>query len=429
MSESNTRAGRRRADEPVSSRRSAVGVAALTAYATAAEVRDPQLSVAVGAPTERSLPELGFHIGRIAPLPDQALDRIRSLGPSHVRVDVRLGADGWERDLSSAFGLARRIGCHIELGVRWDGGLDGGAVSDLVQSVPGGGILRRVLVLGSGAAIARRGDRQLVRDLVRARFPDVDVFASAGGDFVILNRGWEEIGGADGVSYAIKAQVHASDDLSVIESLDGQEATVITAVAKGGGLPVAVSSVSLGAGGPDDAPDPRQPSLFGACWVLGSISALAGAGARSVTYRGLVGAAGLIDGGSANDLGDRRAGGLVFPAYHVFADLADLAGVPSVRMLATTTTGDLPSAVLGVASDRRVRLLVGNLSSRAVHAAISGLRPGPVTQRVLGSSTASDACRDPERFRSASVERLTINGQITIDLEPFAIATISQHRG
>ena len=283
--------------------------------------------------------------------------------------------------------------------------------------------MRRLLVLGPGNKMATFRELHLVRDHVRERLPTAEVFAAAGDHFVTLNRGWDEVGEADGVSFAIQAQAHASDDLSVLESLDGQAAAVWTAIAKGGGLPVAVSSVALGSGGPNDPPDPRQASLFGACWTVGSFAALAWAGASSVTYMGLAGAWGLIDEGGSGGRASPHRASLLVPMYHV---LADLAQTPSSRLLETATSGVLPSAVLGIAVDRRIMLMVGNISTRTVRLTISGLAPGHVAWRVLDAATASIACRETERYRAKSVEEATVDGRVALDLGPFAIATISQ---
>ena len=422
MSESNARTSPGRTGGRSGMSRKPVMVAELINYATAPAAREARLSVAIGAPTTRPLPALGFHIGRVTAASDRTVERIRSLGPAHLRVDALLRNDGWEHDLPAASELARRVGCGIELGVRWDGSIDHGALSDLADSVTGNGILRRMLALGSGTAIPSRADQQVLREVARARFPGAAVFASAGADFGVLNRGWDEIVGADGVSYAIQAQVHASDDLSVIESLDGQASTVETAIAKGGGLPVGVSSVAMGPGGPNDAPDPRQPSLFGAGWTVGSIASLADAGAQSVTYLGIAGVDQLAVGPDEDGHGDVD-GDAVHPSYHVFADLAE---VRSGRRLETVTAGDLPSAVFGVVSTGGIRLLVANLSNCPVRAEVAGLGDGPGELRVLDASSATLACLSPERFRSASSRVATIDGQLTVGLAPFAVATISQ---
>ncbi len=405
-----------------------IPVAALVAYAARDRAdENARLTVTVEPGTGAFLPELGFLLGTMpATIPATALDRIGRLRPSHLRVDVRLGAEGWQTNLVAACELAARVGCPLELAVGWEHDLDIGQVRRLVDEIPSDGQVRRVLVRGAGVTIAPRVDQQRIRDVFKARFPRVDVVAAADGDFVILNRGWDNVGDVDGVSFAVQPQVHASDDLSIIESLDGQAHAVRTAVAKGGGRHVGVSPVALGPGGPADPPDSRHRSLFGACWTIGSIASLARAGAQSATYYGLVGAAGLMEGD--HDAGDdaRRTGGLVFPSYHVFADLAE---VQMGRLLATTATGDLPCSVLAVESDRGSCLLVGNLSALVVRLTVSGLGHGSWAHRVLDSVTAQTACRDPERFRAEPGEVVSVGDPFETALGPFAVATFIRRAG
>ena len=405
-----------------------ISVAALAAYA-ARDLGGPEgrLSVAVGRATGSSLPELGFPLGAMpAGIPDSALDHIRRLRPSHLRADLRLGTEGWQTNIVAALALADRVGCPLELAVGWEHDLDLGQVRRLADEIPNAGQVRRVLVLGSGTTIAPLADQQLFRDVFMARHPGVDILAGAGGDFVVLNRGWDNVGDVDGVSFAIQPQVHASDDLSIIENLDGQAHAVRTAIAKIGSRRVVVSPVSLGPGGPADPPDPRHRSLFGACWTLGSIASLARAGAQSATYYGLVGAAGLMDCDQDAGADAPRTGGLVFPSYHVFADLAEFR---SGRLLATIATGDLPRTVLGVESDHGRGVLVGNLSAQVVQLTMSGLGDASWVLRLLDSATAQVACRDPERFRAEPSEVVPVGDVFATELGPFAVATFIRRTG
>ena len=74
-----------------------------------------------------------------------------------------------------------------------------------------------------------------------------------------------------------------------------------------------------------DAVDPRQMSLFGAAWTAGSIKYLAESGAASLTYYETTGWQGLIERETGSPLPELfpSAPGMVFPLYHVFADVAE----------------------------------------------------------------------------------------------------------
>jgi hypothetical protein len=114
--------------------------------------------------------------------------------------------------------------------------------------------------------------------------------------FAELNRAWPELAGVDGVGYTICPQVHAADDISIMENSWGQADTVLTARARSGGRPVHVTSVAMigkfgpyPGGVPDIAVrssygDPRQHELFGAAWTVSSLRQLVDAEAASATY-------------------------------------------------------------------------------------------------------------------------------------------------
>jgi D-apionolactonase len=85
-------------------------------------------------------------------------------------------------------------------------------------------------------------------------------------------------------------QAHAFDDLSIVETLAGQTATVSSARAFVGHLPLAITPITLRrrprqgepvAWPPTDPrspDDPRQASAFVGAWTLGSLATLAGTG-------------------------------------------------------------------------------------------------------------------------------------------------------
>ena len=152
--------------------------------------------------------------------------------------------------------------------------------------------------------------------------------------------------------------MHAGDDLSLMENLAAQCDTVRSARDFAPGSKLAVGPVTLHrrpdpfAAGKSSgarelvAPDPRQRDDFGAAWTLGSIKFLAEAGADSVTYYQATGPFGLMD------------AEVLFPLYHVLADVGEFAGG---EVLATDSTEPRWLAALTLRKDDRLRVLVANL--------------------------------------------------------------------
>ena len=94
----------------------------------------------------------------------------------------------------------------------------------------------------------------------------------------------------------------------------------------------------------------RQASLLGAAWTVGELSALAGAGAASVTWYETTGWRGIIETTGGSPMPDRfpSVPGQVFPMWHVFADVAQWRD----GQLREVTAGD-PLRVVGLAGGDR----------------------------------------------------------------------------
>jgi hypothetical protein len=239
--------------------------------------------------------------------------------------------------------------------------------------------------------------------------------------------------------FTINPQVHAFDNASLVETLAAQAETVRSARAIVGKMPLGIGPVTLrppfnpnATGGvpepgPDRLPDPvdpRQLSLFGAGWTLGSIRHLAQAGADSLTYYETTGWRGLIertDGLTRRDLFPSKPGGL-FPLYHVFAALADLSGgeVPSVAV-----ADPLATEALAVRSGDRLGVLVASFvdAERRVSISLPALRDTSV--KVLDETTYEGAVDDVTFFVSGGEEIDTAEGTIALTLRPFAVACVS----
>src|SRR6185503_21235838 len=156
------------------------------------------------------------------------------------------------------------------------------------------------------------------------------------------NRDRPPANSASSICYSNNPQVHAFDNTTLIENLAGHGYNVETArtfTAR----PVVVSPITLrirnNASAAAEKPgalaelpsdvDPRQLSLFGAGWTLGSIARLAATGfVHSLTYFETTGWRGLMetDAGSPLPKLFPSEPGVVFPMYHVFADIAEFGG-------------------------------------------------------------------------------------------------------
>lgn len=146
---------------------------------------------------------------------------------------------------------------------------------------------------------------------IKKDFPNAMVGTGVNAYFAELNRTRPSIEKADFVSFTISPQVHAFDNVSLIENLEAQAEVIHSAKALFPQKPIFVSPVSLRqrfnvvatAAEPSPLPgqlpssvDIRQRTNFAALWTMGSLKYLSQAGAQLITYYETVGWKGWIQG-------------------------------------------------------------------------------------------------------------------------------------
>jgi hypothetical protein len=365
------------------------------------------------------LPEIGLGV---APGPEThgeaQITHLEALQPSHLRQDLELDGE-WEEALWDAAGLAHDTGAPLELalylGAQPQEQLE--AVAHLLPEldVP----VKRVLVYyDEGTESAEH--ELLLAQLAQAR-PETRLGGGTYRYFTELNRTRPDLRWADFVCYSLSPQVHAFDHVSLVETLPMHAWTVACTRRLYTTFPVAVSPVTLtprpkrepgATGRARPAADPRQPSLFTAAWVVGSLKYLAQAGARSVTYFETAGPAGIMD--SAEP-------GRVYPVYHVLADVLEH---PGALVLPTLSADPLRVESLALRWSDRTRVLVANLSLEPLEVEVSGL--GQVAWvRHLDETTAEQALGAPDEFRAAPwTEQSTHERTLVVALPACGVVTI-----
>ncbi|MFI5262376.1 MAG: hypothetical protein ACHQZR_07475 [Candidatus Limnocylindrales bacterium] len=369
------------------------------------------------------------------PLAAAEVARLRALGVDHLRVDVRLSTPTWHATLARAVRDARATGARLEIALFADHATLGlvGELTALLQPSE----VARVLVFDEPTAANQTTPIELF-EAVRARLASIAgscaLVGGTDGDFAELNRDRPPEGVFDGLVYAMNPQVHAFDDGSLVETLAAQATTVATARSFAGARPVLVSPVTLrqrfnpsatdaatpvAGGSLPPAVDARQMSLFAAGWTLGSLAALAGAGAASMTYFETVGWRGIMETGRgplpARPFASRV--GAVFPLYHLFADLADRRATTLVTAIPSTP---LEVAALAMHTPRGTRVLLANLTPGPLEVSVGPLASGTGQVRVLDTTTALEAMLTPARFRRRRQRISVERGSARLRLAPFA---------
>jgi hypothetical protein len=352
----------------------------------------------VGGALGATVPPIGLgSASHSEPLAAREVEHLRALAPAHLRVDVRRDDIGL---LDRALAEASALGCALELALFPNG--DRAFVAAVAETIRAAGVVvDRVLVLADDSEVTPLDEV----DLVRAALPGVTVGGGTNIYFNELNRNRPDPERLDVVAYSANPQIHAFDELSLVETFEAAGDTVRSTRAFSGDLPVAVTPITLrprfnavatveesgDGGGPPRQVDPRQPSLFAAAWTLGNAKSLAEAGVDSLTYFETTGLRGVLDGEP-------------FPLYHVLADLCALRGA-ELRSCESSA----PLSAVGLAAGDNV--FVANLEPRPATVRLEGVA-GPAT--LLRLSDASAPGRAEERVDDVS----------TLQLRPFEIVRI-----
>ena len=239
-------------------------------------------------------------------LSDRIIKRLSVSGLDHIRADILLSDPDCADRIKHSFQYSRETAIPIHLALyfsldpedEWrffmeyvrDESITPASVSILTLEAP----VTPLSVLS-------------ILPKIKAFFPGIPIGFGTPYYFTELNRNRpQDWVGLDFIVFSSSPQVHAFDTASMVETFEGQEATVESGRQFLPGLPVHVSPVSLfprfnpdaTAGGYGNLlhvnpPDERQYSLFVAGWTLGCLSALAKQKVSLIDFYEVAGSRGL----------------------------------------------------------------------------------------------------------------------------------------
>ena len=392
----------------------------------------------------RPLPVLGLGLAtHNEPLREQEVERLRALPLAHVRCDLHLGQPDWPACWGRAVRQARRLNLPLELALHLPRNLDaipGSFPAKLASSVVA---LARVLALREGEAATSEASLKAVRQLLGRRAGSTPVGAGTNAHFCELNREqalgkvpWRE---ADFLFWPITPQVHAFDDLSLVETLEVLGDTIATAGAFAPGKPCVVSPVTLkprfnavatteeaATTEPNKLPpnvDPRQCSLLAAGWTLGSLAALMAAGAASITYYETTGWRGVMEtiSGLPGAVGFPSLAGRVFPMYFIFAALQ---GSSEGAVPVLSVAGQVTAMALRDRRGRR-RLLLANLQGERQTVEFR-LPKGLWKIYTLDERNYLRYLRRPAAWRDMAAGECVQQTKFELELGPYVLAALQE---
>lgn len=282
------------------------------------------------------LPRIGIaKSGKKVALDNIELETLKIISFDHYRVDVKFDNPDWIHDLNNALKETEILGYKIELVLflTENASIE---INNLIEVVkPFEQLISSFLILEYKTRISNNLQFDTVYNTIKHHFAHLKIGAGTDANFAELNRS-DLKDNFDFVSFSICPQVHAFDNLSLIENIAAQKYAVKSCHRKFENAPVHVSPVTLRqrfnavetssesenkpAGMPSRL-DYRQPSLFTAAWTLGSIKALTEADAASVTYYETVGETGIFQGSEPTDFPEvfHSKPGMIFPVWYIFS--------------------------------------------------------------------------------------------------------------
>ena len=388
----------------------------------------------------KPLPAIGLGVASHgALLADTDVELLRELNPAHLYVSLDLTREGWRDALRQA---AEQTGAlDAALAIEAIAGADGAGLRELARELAGLDVpIDRVLAFAEGKLDTTGAVMAVANEAIEAGEIDAPVGGGTRGYFTELNRAAQTLPLSlmEVVGYTITPQVHAFDNASLTETLAAQPETVRSARAFIGDRKLAVGPITLkppfnpNATGPDPKPEPgelpaavdaRQPSLFAAGWLIGSLNALGNADVDTLTYFETTGWRGVIE---RRDHPLRVEAfhswpGMVFPIYHVLADVAEF----RAGSILPVELGDgLRVQALALGVEDRVRVLLANMTDESVDATLRLSGAVEALVRRLDDRSYTIAASEPAAFRGSKEPAPVENGAVTVNLRPYAVATL-----
>ena len=339
-----------------------------------------------------------------------SMPALGALNAAHLRVDLKLNDAVYPELLrrAAASATANRASLELALFVSNDAEAE---LKPLAKSTAGLRVARYLVFHNDEPATGEKWLR-----IARQHLKGAPVGGGTNQYFAELNRARPVLETIDLAAYSINPQVHAFDNLSLVENLSSQGDTVRSARQFLGTKPIAISPVTLRprfnqVSKQPTSPDPRMSSLFGAAWTLGSIKYLSEASAASVTYYEAFGKAGVMTSPDA-----------VFPIYHVLADVSEFAGG---EVTEGASSDKFKAAGLSLSKGSKRCCIAANFSAevQVVRWSKAGMG-GRVRVKSLDEHSYADATGKPKEWRARPGRLVEMGQDLEITLLPYAVVRV-----
>jgi len=303
------------------------------------EKNDEKIFFRVGKQVAGKLPDIGVGVSsRTQPLTVHEAGILKNVRFSHIRGELHLFSMHWEKQYAVLSGESLRVAIPAEICLIFGNNPRDELAKFLSLYHQSPVPVARIIVLSGNAKATSTNLLSIVIPAIRMEFPGIPAGTGTNCNFAQLNRSRPEFKDIDFVTFAVHPQEHASDERTLVENTAAQQYAVQSAVKFETHKPVIVSPVTIQRrfnanrnnyeAFTDDKEiplgvDPRQMSLFGAAWTVGSLKYLLESEVTSITYYESVGERGLFMGEHSSrwpgQFNSNRE--MIFPVFHIFRTL------------------------------------------------------------------------------------------------------------
>jgi hypothetical protein len=369
-----------------------------------------------------NLPELGLCIsGSGKPFHKNSIRIIRALRPDHLRSDIRLYEKGWQISAGQTCRQASEIGTSSELALFFDDNYRK-QIHDFCWWYSSVRPAVSTLLLFHRNTPSTPGNlASEIISVIRDTDPRLKTAIGTNANFAELNRNRPGEVGNDYLCWPVHPQEHASDYMTLIENLKGQEYTVQSAKIFAGEKGILISPVTIHrrlnanvsfmeeeetSPGSVSGYDDRLRSMEGACWCAGSLKYLSEAGADSLTYFEASGEKGVTGG---------EPGFKIYPVWFVlrfYLANRSLSGIRSV------SSRPLAVESLILSDGRQVKAILVNFTDKAQIVRMNCCR-GLFRLTSLDQSNCGKAASD-HKWTGADNNRV-VSSETPFSVEPLSV--------
>lgn len=228
-------------------------------------------------------------------------EALSKLGFEHIRIDIDPENKETHAVLSDAYRFCSEH--NLKLDIAFHSGNSRDFPGELIQIIRNNsGLTNRCMVFDRKTYNSSGENITSLTGHLKKALDGIRIGGGSYANFAELNRNRSL--NSDFIVIAANPEVHAEDELTVIENLEGLRYVIQTAKHLFPGIPVSIAPLSMkprfNAVATDKQAnqtietDPRQRSLFGALWLLGSYKRIAESGGASLTIPEFTGRNGCV---------------------------------------------------------------------------------------------------------------------------------------